>query len=371
MSSPSHDASATNPPLRRGWTTGACATAATKAAFVGLVTGTVPGAIQITLPKGKTPTFTIDCHRAGQDPGGAAWVRVQVIKDAGDDPDVTHLAPIVATVRWSEPGAGVVFSAGVGVGTVTKAGLPLPVGEPAINPGPRAQMRTAIAEVAAEFGCAEDVAVELSVPTGEKLAPRTWNPRLGILGGISILGTTGVVIPYSCSAWMDSIHRGIDVALAAGLTHVVGAVGNTSEKAAMAHLGLPVEAYLDMGDFVGAVLTYLRKHPVPTVTIAGGFAKLTKLADGHLDLHSGRSQVNLPQLATWAESLGAEPDVVAAIKAANTALEVLNLCTAAGVDIAELIAQRAREVAQHRLGEVPVTVRVLVTNRTGEILAEA
>jgi cobalt-precorrin-5B (C1)-methyltransferase len=339
--------------LRRGWTTGACATAATKAALTALLTGDFPDPVQITLPKGHTPSFALT-----QTSLTATEAMAAIVKDAGDDPDVTHGATIRSTVRRGEPGAGVVFRAGPGVGTVTKAGLPLPVGEPAINPVPRQLMR----EVVAEAG-ATDVVVEISVDGGEELARRTWNPRLGILGGLSILGTTGIVVPYSCSAWIDSIRRGVDVARAAGHRHVAACTGSTSEKTVTELYGLPEDALLDMGDFAGAVLKYLRRHPVPRLTIAGGFAKLSKLADGHLDLHSGRSQVDLDSLARRAGM----PEIAAA----NTALEALQLAQAAGVPLADRVADAARHAAQEVLGTAEIEVDVLVIDRTGRPVGHA
>ncbi len=200
-------------PLRRGWTTGTCAAAAAKAAFTALVTGEFPDPVEVTLPRGERPSFALAMTRKDDNAATAG-----IIKDAGDDPDVTHGALICATVRAGESGAGVSFRAGEGVGTVTRAGLPVPPGEPAINPMPRRMIRDAIAEVAAAASCAADAEVEISIPGGEALAAKTLNGRLGIVGGLSILGTTGIVVPYSCSAWIHSIHSGIDVARAAGLT---------------------------------------------------------------------------------------------------------------------------------------------------------
>jgi cobalt-precorrin-5B (C1)-methyltransferase len=165
--------------------------------------------------------------------------------------------------------------------------------EPAINPVPRAMMTAEVEALCAEHGIASDFEVAISVPGGDDLAKRPGTRGSAFVGGISILGTTGIVHPFSCSAWIHSIHRGIDVARAAGLDHVLGATGSTSEAAAQALYGLPEIALLDMGDFAGGLLKYLRDHPVPKLTIAGGFAKLTKLAQGALDLHSGRSQVDM------------------------------------------------------------------------------
>ncbi|WP_234337617.1 cobalt-precorrin-5B (C(1))-methyltransferase [Kitasatospora phosalacinea] len=352
--------------LRPGWTTGACATAATKAAYTALLGGGFPDPVVITLPKGERPAFALAVEELA--PGRAT---AGVVKDAGDDPDVTHGALVRSTVRPGPPGSGVVFRAGPGVGTVTKPGLPLAVGEPAVNPVPRQLMREAVAEVAREFGASGDVEVELSVDHGEEIARHTWNPRLGILGGLSILGTTGIVVPYSCSAWIDSIRRGIDVARAAGHTHVAGATGSTSEKVVVAEYGLPEDALLDMGDFAGAVLKYLRRHPVPRLTVCGGFAKLSKLAAGHLDLHSGRSQVDKAQLAALAREGGADEQLAARVAAANTALEAVQLCTAAGVPLGDLVAERARATALDVLLGAPVTVDVICIDRAGTIVGRA
>ncbi|BFV55973.1 cobalt-precorrin-5B (C(1))-methyltransferase [Kitasatospora sp. CMC57] len=352
--------------LRPGWTTGACATAATTAAYTALLTGEFPDPVTITLPKGQRPAFALAAELLADGRAMAA-----VVKDAGDDPDVTHGALIRSTVRLGPPGSGVVFRAGPGVGTVTKAGLPIPVGEPAINPVPRQLMRDHLAEVASRHGGAGDVEVEISVDHGEEIARSTWNPRLGILGGLSILGTTGIVVPYSCSAWIDSIRRGVDVARAAGRTHVAGCTGSTSEKVAVAVHGLPEDALLDMGDFAGAVLKYVKRHPVDRLTIAGGFAKLSKLAAGHLDLHSARSQVDKGYLASLARQGGASVELTASVAAANTALEAIQLCSAAGVPLGDLVAAGARATALDVLRGAPVAVDVICIDRAGTIVGRA
>jgi cobalt-precorrin-5B (C1)-methyltransferase len=345
--------------LRHGWTTGACATAATTAAYTALLTGEFPDPVTITLPRGQRPAFALAGERLSVDSAFAS-----VVKDAGDDPDVTHGALIGVTVRPGVVGSGVTFVAGRGVGVVTKPGLPLAVGEPAINPVPRRMMRSHVAEVAAAYGGSGDVVLEITVADGAELARHTWNPRLGIVGGLSILGTTGVVVPYSCSAWIDSIRRGIDVARAAGHPHVAGCTGSTSEQVVAGLYGLPEDALLDMGDFAGAVLKYLRRHPVARLTIAGGFGKLSKLAAGHLDLHSGRSQVDVGLLAGLAESAGAPAEEVARVRAARTALDAVGQCPALG----DLVAARAREVALEVLRGAPVGVDVVVIDRSGTIV---
>src|ERR671912_1709235 len=305
-------------PLRRGWTTGACATAAAKAAYLGWRSGDVPDPIEITLPGGARPAFSLAFAEPGE--GG---MRVGVVKDAGDDPDVTHGALVIVTIRAGAPGAGVTFRAGSGVGTVTRAGLPLPPGEPAINPVPRQMIRDNLEEAARSTGGSLDVEVEVSIPGGEAIALKTLNPRLGIVGGLSILGTTGVVVPYSCAAWIHSIYRGIDVARAGGLVHVAGATGSTSERAVQALHGLPDHALIDMGDFAGGMLKYLRRNPVPKVTVAGGIAQMAKLGQGMLDLHSRAGAVDLAWLAERLGEAGGSDAEVEAAREANTALEVL------------------------------------------------
>ncbi|MCH0541929.1 cobalt-precorrin-5B (C(1))-methyltransferase [Streptomyces sp. MUM 203J] len=353
--------------LRPGWTTGACATAAATAAYTALLTGEFPDPVTITLPKGQTPSFALAAERLD----GPEQAMAGVVKDAGDDPDVTHGALVRSTVRILPAGSGVVFRAGPGVGTVTRPGLPLPVGEPAINPVPRRLISDHVARVAAEHGGTGDVEVTVSVDHGEEIARSTWNPRLGILGGLSILGTTGVVVPYSCSAWIDSIRRGVDVARAAGRTHVAGCTGSTSEKTVTSLYDLPEDALLDMGDFAGAVLKYIRRHPVDRLTICGGFAKLSKLAAGHLDLHSARSQVDKPFLAELARAAGADENLAARVATANTGLAALQLCAAQGVPLGDLVAETARDEALAVLRGAPVAVDVVCIDRAGTVVGRS
>jgi cobalt-precorrin-5B (C1)-methyltransferase len=343
--------------LRTGWTTGACATAAAKAAVQVLLGGQFPDRVTINLPKGQTPSFEIAGTATG--PG---WAEAAVVKDAGDDPDVTHLATIRSRVARAAPGTGIRFHAGPGVGTVTKPGLPIPPGEPAINPVPRQMIKGVLRETAQGHGIEPDFNVTISIDNGAELARKTWNPRLGIEGGLSILGTTGIVRPFSCSAWIASIHRGIDVARASGLTHVIAATGSTSEASARTLCGLPETACLDMGDFAGGLLKYLRQHPIPRLTLAGGIGKLTKLAQGAMDLHSGRSQVDFARLAELAASVGADARKVAR---ANTALEALEI---AGPPLAQAVAAEAAVVAADVLRGAPVAVEVLVTDRQGVVV---
>ncbi len=248
-----------SPPLRRGWTTGSCAAAAARAACEALVTGECPAMAEIELPGGGRPSFAVAiCETDG------VSATAGVVKDAGDDPDVTHGALVKATLRRGAPGEGIVFLAGEGVGMVTKPGLAIPPGEPAINPVPRQMIALAIREAARRYGASlDDLIVEISIPGGEALAKKTLNPRLGILGGLSILGTTGIVVPFSCAAWIHSIHRGIDVARASGLEHIAGTTGAASEAAIRRMHALPDEALIEMGDFVGGMLKYLEAASGP------------------------------------------------------------------------------------------------------------
>lgn len=396
--------------LRPGWTTGACATAAARAAYVALRTGAFPDPVHVDLP-GGSPEFALTGWELGDEVAMAA-----VTKDAGDDPDVTHGAVVRAWVRRGAPGSGTTYGAGPGVGTVTLPGLPLPVGEPAINPMPRRMIEANLAAAAAELAAAAgalvpadaepgaplDVHVRIGIDDGERISAHTLNPRLGIIGGLSVLGTTGVVVPYSCSAWIDAIRRGVDVARAAGLRHVAGCTGSTSERVVREERELPDLGLLDMGDFVGAVLKYLRAHPVDRLTLCGGFAKMSKLADGHLDLHSARSSVNVEFLARLADGWLAGPDRAAGaagaggpagaggaggrrgpvvvddagsagedIRRAGTALGALEAATAYGVPLGDLVAAAARDQALRVLAGAPVAVEIICIDRAGTIVGRA
>ncbi len=337
--------------LRRGWTTGACATAAAAAAYEALLTGHFPDPVTITLPGGQTPAFALARESLGDGVASAA-----IVKDAGDDPDVTHGALVQATVRATE-GGGVTFRAGEGVGTVTLPGLALAVGEPAINPGPRKMLSEAISRVAEANGGNGNVDIEVAIPGGEKLAGRTMNGRLGIRGGLSVLGTTGIVVPFSCASWIASIQRGIDVARAAGLDHIAAATGSTSAAFIEARYDLSEQALIDMGDFAGGMLKYLRRYPVAKLTIAGGFAKMAKLAHGEMDLHSARSRVDMD----WLAGLSDDGEAVAAANSANQALQI------AGPALANRVADRAREVALGVAGDA-IAIEILICNRQGELV---
>ncbi len=355
-------------PLRRGWTTGACATAATHAAYVGLVSGKFPDPVTITLPGGETPSFPLAAKRNGRDRASAA-----VLKDAGDDPDVTHGVRIEVTIAARRAGAGITFVAGDGVGTVTRPGLPVPPGEPAINPGPRRMMEREIGRLASSLGGPPDVEVTVAIPGGAALAARTMNGRLGIVGGLSVLGTSGIVKPYSCAAWVASIHQGIDVAVAEGLPHLAGATGRGSEAAVQRLYKLPERALIDMGDFAGAMLKYLRTRPVARVTIAGGFGKIAKLAQGRMDLRANQGTIDLDRLcATYAAVGGGAADLAEA-RQARTANEVLAIASRTRLALADAIAQDAQARAYAVMGgaEATADLDVVIFDRDGTVIGRA
>jgi cobalt-precorrin-5B (C1)-methyltransferase len=353
-------------PLRRGWTTGACAAAAARAAFEALLTGSFPDPVAIRLPRGERPLFPLTLKELTSE-----RARAGIVKDAGDDPDVTHGALVICEVAPGPAGSGLIYQAGPGVGRVTRPGLALAVGEPAINPGPRAMIAQALADAAESLDAPlPDLALTFSIPGGEVLAAKTLNARLGILGGLSILGTTGIVIPYSCSSWIHSIRRGIDVARAAGVKHIAASTGSSSEAAVQRLYHLPDVALIDMGDFVGGTLKYLRRHPVERLTLASGFAKLAKLAAGHLDLHSSASRVDVAALAQTLSALGADDGLVAKACRATSAGEVLALAGKAGLALADRVACRAREVALATLAG-HTAVDIAIFDKQGELIGHA
>ena len=354
--------------LRSGWTTGACAAAATRAAYTALVTGHFPDPVSVTLPGGEAPSFPLVVAERGASHG-----RAGVRKDAGDDPDVTHGALVESWVRPAPAGAGIVFRAGEGVGIVTKPGLSLAVGEPAINPAPRKMITAMLDDLAPALGGPADVSIAIAIPDGRRLARQTMNGRLGIVGGLSVLGTSGIVKPYSCAAWIASIRQGIDVAAAAGTAHLAAATGRVSEQAAQALYGLDEAALIDMGDFAGATLKLIRRKPVPRLTIAGGFGKISKLADGHMDLHSQRSSVDRAGLVRRLAAFGASEATLAEAGSAGSAGAILEVATAAGLPLADAIAAEARAVAEGALegARLPPRVDVLIVDRTGCIVGRA
>jgi cobalt-precorrin-5B (C1)-methyltransferase len=325
--------------LRTGFTTGACAAAAAKAATRVLVRNTMLTEIETTLPNQARVTFALRrCERHG------AQAIASIIKDGGDDPDCTHGAELVASVELrAEPGIEIL--GGPGVATVTKAGLGLPVGGPAINPVPRRNITEMVEEELVDSSLAGAV-VTISVPRGEEMATQTTNARLGLLGGISILGTTGIVQPYSTAAWKASVVQEIDVAAHDGLTELVLTTGGKSEQYAMAlHPHLPAQAFVQVGDFVGVGIRQCAKRRVQRAIVVGMMGKLSKMAKGRMQTHVAGSEVDMEFLASLAGELGGSESLLASIRQANTARHVLEQCREAGlVEITNLV---CRKVVEH------------------------
>ena len=279
--------------LKRGYTTGTCATAAVKAALLKLVCNEAPPEVNVTLPD-RLQYLTVLIDRISDEADGA--VRADVVKDAGDDPDQTHRARIFVRVRRNQEGR-IIFKRDKGVGVVTQPGLQLRVGEPAINPVPRKMMINAVYEVVAEgdgnLGCGFDL--QIGCESGEEIAKRTFNPRLGVHGGISILGTTGIVEPKSTAAFQASIEVYVSVALGDNPREIVVAPGNLGQRFARSHLQLPLKRVVQMANFIGFALKCIERileengHRLPRLWVVGHPGKLAKILDHVFDTHSSQS----------------------------------------------------------------------------------
>ena len=297
--------------MRSGYTTGACAAAAAQAAAIALLRQEAVSEVQVALPAGqvsfKVRRCLFDRTRAS----------CSVIKDAGDDPDVTNGAEIRATVRWKGE-TGLDISGGEGVGMVTKPGLEVAVGVAAINPVPRRMIERSVREVMPDSD-GRGLEVIISVAEGEKLARRTLNPRLGIIKGISILGTTGIVIPYSVNAYKACLSQALDVAVACGCRQVVLTTGRRSEKFAQSELALAEECFVQAGDFIGYSLEQCARRSFEKVIVWGMMGKLSKLAAGHMYTNVSDSKVDIGFLAGVAASCGLPDKVVKTLRSAVTA----------------------------------------------------
>ena len=360
--------------LRTGWTTGTCASAAAKAATTALDTGEIQVTVEVGLPDGQRVRFPVDeCTLTRGEQAQAV-----VVKDAGDDPDVTHGARLTATVRWRDA-PGIELDGGVGVGVVTKPGLGLELGGPAINPVPRAMITQAVGE-AVDLGKA-GVSVVISVPDGERMARKTTNARLGIIGGISILGTTGIVRPFSTASWRASVEQAISVLAAQGEDTVVLCTGGRTEKGAMKLLPeLPEVCFVEVGDFTGAALRQAVQHQLRRVVFVGMAGKLTKLAAGVLMTHYTRSKVDLALLGTITQTVGGTQDLAAQTAKANTARHAAELWDQAGLlpEAGRELCARAARVLSRFSAEAagpetqPPRIRVIMVDFTGQTkIAEA
>jgi len=343
---------------RTGFTTGACAAAAAKAATRVLIGGQPLGEITTTLPNGDQVTFALRrCETDGR------VATCSVIKDAGDDPDCTHGAELVAAVEL-RAAPGVELRGGDGVATVTKPGLGLDVGAPAINPVPRRNIAEMVQKELPEGGGA---VVTISVPGGLEMAKQTLNARLGLIGGISILGTTGIVKPYSTAAYKASVVQAIDVARNRGIGELVLTTGGKSEAYAMQMFpAWPEEAFIQVGDFIGVGVKHCARRKVRRAIVVGMMGKLSKMANGKMQTHAAGSEVNMELLGDLAAEAGAGPDVVTAIRAANTARHVLELCQKSGVTtLTSLVCRRVSEHCRaHAGGSLDVQARLVDFNGT-------
>lgn len=370
--------------LRKGITTGTTAAAATRAAadalFAAIVGGGAvrkaparPGYVTVPLPRGSSVRVKVRSVESG-----TGYARASVVKYAGDDPDVTNGATIISEVAlagMNESRTGVAIRGGVGVGTVTRPGLKVGVGHPAINPTPRSMIRRAVIDSAKEAGITPSVVVTISVPRGVELATRTMNARLGITGGISILGTTGIVEPMSLSAYTQSIGCAVDVAVASSLSEVVFSTGRSSERVVELARDLPEVAYVLTGDHMGYAMDCASKKPdLRRITIAGQFGKFTKLASNHFETHCADSTVELGFLADLAVEAGADDALAKRIRGANTAREVFFILREEGLEsvfgrVAELVRANAIERLK-AAGRLDLEVSAVLVGYSGEIVVE-
>ena len=319
---------------RSGFTTGANAAAAARAATLGLLSGVVPAQVVCRLPNGHDVTFLVHEGRVEKSEDGV-HAHAVVIKDAGDDPDATNGAHLTADARLLPGQAGdIVLKGGFGVGVVTKEGLGLAVGGPAINPVPRRNIGDNVRAAAGELLDHDGLEITISVPGGDAMAKKTLNARLGILGGISILGTTGVVRPYSTAAFRASVVQAIDVAAKQGQTHAVFTTGGRSEKFAMRQLPELDEAcFVQMGDFVKAAFQTAIKRHMSQITVGAMAGKLTKMGQGLAVTHAWKAEIDRDLLADCAREVGAAPDLIEEIRSAETARFAAERLAALGLTV--------------------------------------
>jgi cobalt-precorrin-5B (C1)-methyltransferase len=307
--------------LRTGYTTGTSAAAATKAALLALISGKTVDCVVVSLPKGKKITIKI----VGTRTEGNDSATSTVIKYAGDDPDVTDGAEICSTVSFVDQLGEIIIDGGKGVGRITKPGLGLEIGKAAINPTPLRMIEQAVREVASvPYLKQNGISVIITVPKGDEIAKRTDNPRLGIVGGISILGTTGIVLPYSTASFAASIRQSLDVSVALGTYTVVLTTGGRSEDFAKEIFGksLPDHSFVQIGDFAGYAIKQCSKKEIHKAIIAGFIGKLTKMAMGIKQTHVRGSQVNMEFMAKLAAECNLSESVIEEIRRANTARHV-------------------------------------------------
>lgn len=352
--------------LRTGYTTGTCAAAATKAALSTLVNKEKPSKVNVTLPKDKQITIDI------------AWIKqnnyksvtAAVIKDGGDDPDVTNGAEVCSTVSLLESSNKIVIDGGIGVGKVTKPGLGLEIGKAAINPIPLKMIYKATEEILNQQKKTYGLSVLISVPKGQEISKKTDNPRLGILGGISILGTTGIVIPYSTASFAASVRQSIDVSRAMGSDSVILTTGGRSEDFARAIYGTSIadHAYIQIGDFIGFGVKQCAMKEIKNVYVIGFIGKLTKMAMGIKQTHVKGSHVDMNFLANLASKCGANKELVKKIKGANTARHVSELIDKFGLDSFYETLCKAVHVHLTEYSHSLLKIKVILLDFNGKII---
>ncbi|NML40409.1 cobalt-precorrin-5B (C(1))-methyltransferase [Chitinophaga sp. G-6-1-13] len=338
--------------LRWGYSTGACATACTQAALQALIEQEEVAVVTITLPGGEEVLFKI--HACSFDTYSATCV---TYKDSGDDPDVTNGAEIASTVYFGGEQA-VTFLPGKGVGMVTLPGLPVAVGEPAINPVPRQMMRQVVEQLLLQHQLDKRVCISVSVPMGEELARKTLNSRLGIVDGISILGTTGKVKPFSSAAYIASIEQGIDVAIANGLNTVVINSGGRSEKILKALFpALPMMGFVQYGNWIGETLAKINNVPLTSFTIGMMLGKAVKIAGGALNTHSNQSSWNKEFVASLATKAGYPKELCDSILSLNMARGLTELFPfREGEPFYTALAAQCREVITKEIRPLPFKI---------------
>jgi cobalt-precorrin-5B (C1)-methyltransferase len=361
--------------LRTGFTTGTAAAAATKAALRFIVEGQEPSEVPIRLLTGDI--ITIPVHRCRPLSKGRA--ECSVIKDAGDDPDVTHKAEIGARVIVTKsktgprptPGPEIHIRGGQGVGRVTKPGLEVPPGQAAINPGPRKMITEAIYDVLGQDDPDIAVTAEIYVPRGQVLAEKTLNARLGILGGISILGTTGIVRPMSHDAFAATIRSALSVARATGLNEVVLTTGRRSERYAQNHWPrISAEAFIQIGDFFKMSLASAAQKGFDQITLAVFFGKALKMAQGVAHTHAAKSALTLTALARWTREISGDRKLAETVLAANTARHAFDLICRAHPEVVWHVGRRVVESAELFAGK-GLRVRSVIFDYKGNIFYDS
>ncbi len=348
--------------LRTGFTTGTCATAAAKAGLVAIITKKKIESIEVSLPKQKIVINITSCQF------DQYTAKCSVIKDGGDDPDVTHGAEIIVDLQITDNAGKIEIDGGEGVGRVTKPGLGLEIGSAAINPTPKRMITENLTITGKELLQKKGIKVIISVPRGKEIAPKTDNPRLGIINGISILGTTGIVVPYSTASFAASIRQSLDVTLAMNGDTVVLTTGGRSEEFSRKEIDLPDHCFVQMGDFAGYTIQQCAKKSIKKAYIAGFIGKMTKIAMGVKQTHVKGSKVDMDFLAKIAQKCNASKETLDQIKNANTARHVQEIVTESRVDgFFSAICQESHKQMQTH-SESKVEIQVVLFDFDGSIL---